>query len=185
MALVIDPTGKVLGTTESLDSGSGNRTGHAENAGAPSRMSRPGAALALLPERAPSLVKPGMQDKMTVISGSVVPPGGVRAYAVAFAEPMLPVPRQTGDAARFGQGRLPDRAGQPRLAPYRLLQRPVEGDPVSDTREAVREVAKMNKDMIDTTVLMQAMQHMNRMAELEAESIRQAGRNIENAARRD
>lgn len=183
MTKIIDQSGRLISDSASAASSSSNLLPARRAEGAPTRMSAPGAALALLPARDASPVKPGLQQKMTVIAGSPVPPGGVRVFA-ALADPMLPALRHPGQAARYGQGNLPSQ-GEPRLAPYRILERPAEEDPVSGTREAVREIGKMNQNMLDTTVAMQAMQHMNQMAQLVSETIREGGRNIRDAARHD
>lgn len=175
MALVIDQSGKVLGTTTGVpDSGGGNGAQRSKELSAASKMGNPGGALAALASK-----------KMTVVDGSIVPPGGSKVLSVAFSEPRPLALRTPAEAERYGRSHLPDRAGEPPLAPYRVLPRREEDDPVSDMKKVVQESRKLNKETMDTQLQMQLLQHEASMTRLVVEGINNAGRAIERAAHRD
>ena len=172
MALVIDQSGKILGTTTGVhDSGAGNGAQRSKELTAARQMGRPAGALEALASR-----------KMTVVNGSVVPPGGSKVLAVAFSEPRPLALRTPAEAERYGRSHLPERAAEPPLAPYRFLPRREEDDPARDMREVVNETRKLNEETMDATVQMQLLQHHARMNELVVDGVNNMGRTIERAA---
>lgn len=172
MALVIDQSGKILGTTTGApETGASGGAQRSKELTAARQMSKPGGALEALASK-----------KMTVVDGSIVPPGGSMGLSVAFSEPGPLALRTPAEADRYGRSHLPDRAGEPPLAPYRVLPRRDEDDPVSDMREAERKVRKLNKETMDTTVQMQLLQHLSRMNDVVVEGINNMGRSMERAA---